>query len=331
MGGGISYYAFFKEEGQKAISFDEESNRSLSKSVVKRIGDFSGKRDSILIDEESEQNFNAVTTDETGDEETEGEAKERIQIGAQRLLRGGLAGEAIAMYEEALLKFPNDPRLQGELGLAYLENGERDRAQELFQGILSRNPDDLGARFGLAVIGRLEGQYEQAIEAFREILTRDPENRDAKLNVAEIIAFEHQNGRTPEAIAQAENYYEELLQQHPDNPDLHNGMASVYLASGRLNEAIAEWEQMSKEYPQESILLSNLGEAYLAAGRIQDVVDTSLKALAIDPKNSDAYFFLGQAELARGNQEEGKAAIFKASDLDPQNLPYREKMQKLGY
>ncbi len=213
--------------------------------------------------------------------------------------------------------------------LAAMEEGRTDEARRLLQKRLAENPNDPQAHLGLGIVERLEGHPDQALARLNESLRLDPTNVDAKFNVAEILTFEKPNAGALEK-AEAEKHFVGLLQEHPDHYDLRNGLAAVYLQTGKVDQAIQIWEGLSRDAPEESLAHSNLSEAYLEAGRIEEAIAASQKALQADPNNSDAQFHLGMAALAQGDRRSAAEAIQKAAELEPGNQEYEEKLKELS-
>lgn len=216
-----------------------------------------------------------------------------------------------------------------ETALAAMEEGRTEEARRLLQKRLAENPNDPQAHLGLGIVERLEGHPDQALARLNESLRLDPTNVDAKFNAAEILTFEKPNAGALEK-AEAEKHFADLLQEHPDHYDLRNGLAAVYLQSGKVDQAIQIWEGLSRDAPEESLAHSNLSEAYLEAGRIEEAIAASQKALQADPNNSDAQFHLGMAALAQGDRRAAAEAIQKAEELEPDNPEYEEKLKELS-
>lgn len=254
---------------------------------------------------------------------------EDYKSSADRLIAAGNTTEAIQVLQDALFESPDDQRLQTELAFAYIQDDQLEVAKQVFEKKMAEDPNDPEAHLGLGVIDRLSGNVDSALSKFNEALQIDPDNADAKFNMAETLTYERgQSGSAAEKFL-AEKYYQDLLQQHPNHPDIQNGLASVYLGTGRTDKAIDVWEKTVLENPNDSILLSNLSEAYIEARRLDDAIVNSQKALENDPNNSDAYFFLGSAEVKKGNQQQGLEAIQKAIELEPENPSYQRKLREL--
>lgn len=249
---------------------------------------------------------------------------------ADQLAQEGKMQEVVQLYLDAIAKDPSNPDLRNELGFAYADNDQLDLARQAFDQRLAEDPNDPDARFGLGAIERLNGNTDEALAQFNEALRVDPDHIDAKFNMAETLTFNRGQQGTAAEKYLAEKYYGEILKTIPDDLDAQNGLAAVYLSTGRAGDAVGIWEKMSQESPDESVIMSNLGEAYMAANRPDDAYRSAQKALELDPENGDAYFFLGSAEIARGNTQAGIDAIRRAAELDPNNPEYQKKLQELS-
>jgi tetratricopeptide (TPR) repeat protein len=105
---------------------------------------------------------------------TPAEMVQSYQGEAQSLLLLGRLLPAAALFEEAALKFPEDPRGADMLlaaGQASQRAAETDRAIRLFRAALGRSPraDVLpGLKFQLAQALRLRGQHREALELLQD-------------------------------------------------------------------------------------------------------------------------------------------------------------------
>lgn len=325
---------FFSRTG----SDDEESDRSYAVSPISK-----GIRHHSLSEHNRIQSRGPDSAATAASEESAEDASEKTPAVSdadttvlnyrnvsEQLIREGKTQEAVQLYLDAVGKDPSNPALRIELGFAYIENGQLDLGRQTFEQRLQDDPNDPDARFGLGTIEKLNGNIEKALANFNEALRIDPEHIDSKFNMADTVTFDRKQQGTVIEKYLAERYYNDILKEMPDDIDAQNGLAAVYLSTGRVNEAVTLWEDLANKNPGESILMSNLGEAYLAANRPEDAFRSAQKALEVDPENSDAYFFLGSAEIASGNMQAGIEAIRHAAELEPDNPDYQKKLQELG-
>ena len=90
-----------------------------------------------------------------------------------------------------------------------------------------------------AVAAMNAGRDDEAIAKFNDILAKVPNCADCLYNLG--VAFGHK-----QQWAQAEESFKKLLTLRPDNADAYNGLANVYNAQKRFDEAIAASKKASE-------------------------------------------------------------------------------------
>ncbi len=108
----------------------------------------------------------------------------------------GQYDRALEVYEGALARFPNDPRVHMRLAIQYARfgDGERSAAELAKAGALAQDAR-LASRLGIVYAAR--GEYARAEPLFRAILQREPRSR-VRLYLARLL---RETGRAPEADA----------------------------------------------------------------------------------------------------------------------------------
>jgi hypothetical protein len=94
----------------------------------------------------------------------------------------GRLDEAIAVYQELLIRWKKNTRILLNLGVAYSKKGETEKAISLFQQILSRDPGHAKVRNLLGAQYASQGRFEAAIREFKKSLSFDPEYGEAYYN-----------------------------------------------------------------------------------------------------------------------------------------------------
>lgn len=110
--------------------------------------------------------------------------------------------------------------------------------------------------------------------------------------------------------------YETVLKTHPDDPPLHDDVALLYMAVGRLPEAIAHFRESLRLKPSAEAHF-NLGTALSTAGRIDDAIAEFRAALALEPNYAHALNNLGGLLLARGHVDDAVVCYQRALAIDP--------------
>ena len=78
----------------------------------------------------------------------------------------------------------------------------------------------------------------------------------------------------------AEKYYNKALKIAPDNGDVHNNLAWVYLDTGRYDDAVMAADRAVR-IKRSPYYLNTLAHAYTGMGRYKDALDLSEEAMSI--------------------------------------------------
>ena len=82
----------------------------------------------------------------------------------------------------------------------------------------------------------------------------------------------------------AEKYYNKALKIAPDNGDVHNNLAWVYIDTGKFDDAGMEAEKAVR-IKRSPYYLNTLANAYTRMGRYKDAMDVLKEALTITPED----------------------------------------------
>ncbi len=97
-------------------------------------------------------------------------------------------------------------------------------------------------------------------------------------------------------------------------------LGSVYQATGRTAESIAELTVASELAPSSDDVFRRLGRAYLQSGRGEDAIKAYEKAVAVNPYYWVSYGALGNAHVQLGAYGPGAEALKKVIELEPSNV-----------
>lgn len=76
--------------------------------------------------------------------------------------------DRIQKLKEFLAASPADSFLKHALALEYIKTGDDEQARELFEGILSANPDYVGSYYHLAKLLERTGDTEGAVHCYQK-------------------------------------------------------------------------------------------------------------------------------------------------------------------
>ena len=112
---------------------------------------------------------------------------------------------------------------------------------------------------------------------------------------------------------------QEALYLRPNLAEVHFAAGSVYLSTGRDQQAIGQFERGLKLSPKSDEGYRRLGSAYLAAGRKKEAIQGYQKAIELSPYYSGNYQMLGDAYLDLGDNDRALAAYRQVLQLEPES------------
>jgi eukaryotic-like serine/threonine-protein kinase len=181
------------------------------------------------------------------------------------------------------------------------------------------------AAYDLYLRGRssLRGQDVKSIQAsldfFNQALKQDPKFALAYTGIAD--ASLNMYGLTKESFwtQKALGAAQEAEQLNSNLPEVHSTLGSVYNATGKYSEAIAELQRAITLAPNSDGSYRRLGDTYLVSGNGQQAIANFQKALELNP-----YFWVNQDELGNayfqlGNYPKALEAFKQITVLEPDN------------
>lgn len=113
--------------------------------------------------------------------------------------------------------------------------------------------------------------------------------------------------------------YETMLKVTPDDAELRDDVALLYLARGMVNNAIRHFEISAALKPASAAAHFNLGTALAQGGRFNAAVESFRAALARRPDYAVAHGNLGRVLLAQNQVAEALKHLQEAVRLEPTN------------
>ena len=114
--------------------------------------------------------------------------------------------------------------------------------------------------------------------------------------------------------------YETMLRVSPDDTELHDDVALLYLGLGRPADAVRHFAASAAIQPQSAAAQYNLGTALAAASRLDEAGVALRRALTINPGSAATYANLGAVVLQQGRVADAVKYLEEAIRLDPGNL-----------
>jgi protein O-mannosyl-transferase len=222
----------------------------------------------------------------------------------------GDRGAAEAQFEKALIIMPSFPNALINIGNILYSEGRAAEAATYYERALSVKPDIPEAMVDLANILREQGRTQEAIGLSRRALELKPLYAEGYNSLAMCLA---QSGDVEGAV----KLYLQALELKPDFPDADYNLANAMLSMGRDNEAIEWYRKALQLSPTLAEAHNGLGLALAKQGRVDESAKEYRRALASKPDYADAAYNLGNLLVQNGRMADAIATYRMALRLRP--------------
>lgn len=133
----------------------------------------------------------------------------------------------------------------------------------------------------------------------------EQENTDAELAVVERqtrLIRDAQTALRSEQIEEARRLYQEVLNDSPDHPDAHHGLAMAADLKEDWGDAEYHYKQALRIRPRDAVLLSDIGYSYVLQNRYSEAARYLNQAIELQPNYERAHMNLALLDIKQGNR-----------------------------
>jgi len=224
------------------------------------------------------------------------------------------------------------------LGIAYLEAGQYDRAIPEFEATIKLDANFIGAHCALCRAYLEQGELEKASGAVTTAMKLDATHQPALLLHGTLTETYHDKGkaylddkRYTEAVAafqQAITLDADLgdnPQKSPlENTHIHAHLGAAYIGMKAYQNAIDALQNAIALDPDLVDAHYHLGHAYIEQGHSDKAIPHLERAIAISPNLKGAHYNLARAHRASGSLEAATHAVTETLRIDPSYQPAHE-------
>ena len=229
---------------------------------------------------------------------------------ALALHQNGEFEKAEEIYRTILEIQPNHSDSLHLSGLLCHQKGETDTAMEQIHKAIQIDPTRPNYHNNLGIVFQERGEFDKAIACYQKALEIRPAFSDAHNNIG--FALQDQ-GKLDQAIAA----YQKALEISPNYPDAHNNMGTALKDLGKTEEAIACYQKAVQLRPDYAEAHNNMGLALKEQRRFDEAVGCYQKALQIRPSYIEAYSNMGTLFRDVGKFDEALGCYQKALQIKP--------------
>lgn len=159
-----------------------------------------------------------------------------VVVDGYRLLERGWVNDAIAVFRDALQRYPESLEARLGLAIAYQRSGQDENAWATYQQVLAQDPNNIRALTAVGVLGGYRPAWQASgIAALTRLLERNPQDLDARAQRALLYSYQ---GQFVEAITD----YDLVLTANP-SADVVLAAAQAYTYAGDYPQGLALFEQ----------------------------------------------------------------------------------------
>lgn len=173
----------------------------------------------------------------------------------ERAVASGRPDRAEAAFRRVLSADPNNELAMYGIGWAWHLGGQDDQAREAFNLLRQIHPDSPLSYKGLGSVWMGEGNTKEARRSFEQALKLAVNLPDYDtVAIENSLALVDLSSRDGDAALAA---YDALVQKNPERPEFHLGRAEAMLMLGRNDEARAASDDAVTRSPDEGVVLAN--------------------------------------------------------------------------
>jgi tetratricopeptide (TPR) repeat protein len=240
----------------------------------------------------------------------------------------GDSGSAREELDTAIRLDPKMAKARNLLGILYLVNNEKAKAEGEFRAAISADSGSVGAKNNLAVLYACSGKDAEAIELLRFAIQGRPDYAPALINLGLVLAAEGK-------YSEADREFRLALRSSPRNLNAYNALGMIAAKLGRGDEAIEILQKVLQARPNSAIAHLNLGTVLSTDGfDLPGALAQFSEAIRLEPNSAAAHFSKGQVLFELNRFEESRAELDTACRLQPDNAQalylFAQVEKKLG-
>jgi tetratricopeptide (TPR) repeat protein len=237
----------------------------------------------------------------------------RYYLGRIALLESKPA-EAIRWLEPVAVADPPIFDAAAQLGKAYFETGQLDKARQFTERAIRNTPWDGALHYRLARIFQQTAQPDLAQKEFAEsarLQSADRKSVELLLECSRHIA-RHE-------IGDAMSVRQQLLGDRTLDPDVLVALGVTFATAGLHAEALDPFEEAARRDPASFQARYNAGLALLNTGRGSEAIDHLRASVALAPDSSHGLSALSIAYVLSGRYQDAKPVLEHWIELKPNN------------
>jgi tetratricopeptide (TPR) repeat protein len=225
-------------------------------------------------------------------------------------MRQGKRSEAAEVNAQILKEAPGDTDALGLSATFLLDKGDVAKAMQELQGVVTRAPENVVARYNLGRAHAARGEWEQARQQFAKAIELRPDYMVARTALAQLQVT---RGEFEAALKTAD----EILKLDKDNVNARLIESAALMGQKKFGDSKVMLDAMLKANPGSPDVLFQLGVVNLAENKFKDAEDSFRRAYQLNPANSRGLMGIVETDMAQNKTDEAVKLLQAESEKAP--------------
>jgi serine/threonine-protein kinase len=225
-----------------------------------------------------------------------------VFLGGALMYAGDLEG-AEALLRAARSAKPGHLSLNINLAMVLRMSGRIDESLRYLTAAQAIRPES-GSMLALEHLDN--GETERAIEIFRDLVRRRPKDPRPLTHLYLIFEEAGRDREAVEALERATTVAREQLKLRPGEGDAHFNLAQVLFLKGPYEESVFEYGEAARLEPGWGVAINNRGLALNRMGRSEEALAAFQEAARVDPNAAGACCNVAYHHSQRGRWDEAE-------------------------
>ncbi|MGB8226155.1 MAG: tetratricopeptide repeat protein [Sedimentisphaerales bacterium] len=218
--------------------------------------------------------------------------------------------KAMEHYKEALRIEPGDLQAMNNLGVLLLSQKKTDEALKIFEKAVQLNSRYIDSINNLGLALREKGRVKEAMEKWQQVLDLEPMQPEAHYNIGVTML---RNG----GYSQAVEHLRKALEKKRNWVEVYNYLGTAYMAIGQFKAAMDSYNEAIKLKPNDINIESNIALTLAKLGKTEEANQIWQRILARDPENFKAHYGLGRLLADKKQLDEAMEHFNKVLQAKP--------------
>lgn len=213
--------------------------------------------------------------------------------------------DSISLWKDVVSKSPDHVIGLNNLGDAYIDKGEFDKAIKYLKKAVAVSPGYAKAWYNLGFAYSRKGRFDDAVYYFKKAAAIKRDYDKAYNNLGNIFLMKNN-------LDMAAEYYQKAIKAQPRQAIAHYNLGIVFMKKSEIENAIDHFKKAIEINPRYAEAFYNLGLAYFIRGWTDRAIEQFETATELKPDFANAHYNLGVAYRQKGLLHKAEEQFRKA-------------------